>query len=142
MLLLVLPACAALQVYETEDGKLRSVLGAIKRGRQMRCTQCGHRGATLGCRVPSCSCRWVQQAMHRLLENSVDGLSTSSMIASGAARHAPRGRRCCVAAEMQQALRWYRSCLCSAAACRSYHVACAKDAGCTYYCEQYQASAA
>ena len=24
--------------------------------------------------------------------------------------------------------------------CCSYHVACAKDAGCTYYCEQYQAS--
>lgn len=53
------PCSVSAQVYETEDGKLRSVLAAIKRGRQMRCSHCGHRGATLGCRVPSCSCRWV-----------------------------------------------------------------------------------
>ncbi|KAL4451600.1 hypothetical protein ABPG75_007262 [Micractinium tetrahymenae] len=64
------------EVFETDHGTLRNVLAAIKRGRLMKCSHCGRRGATLGCRVPSCTC--------------------------------------------------------------SYHVACARDAGCTYYCEQFQ----
>jgi hypothetical protein len=62
-------------VFETDRGTLRNVLAAIKRGRLMKCAHCGRRGATLGCRVASCSC--------------------------------------------------------------SFHVACAKEAGCTYYCEQF-----
>lgn len=49
-----LPAC---QVFETDHGTLRNVLAAIKRGRLMKCSHCGRRGATLGCRVPSCACR-------------------------------------------------------------------------------------
>lgn len=46
-----------LQVFETNHGTLRNVLAAIKRGRLMKCSHCGRRGATLGCRVPSCTCR-------------------------------------------------------------------------------------
>ncbi len=45
------------QVVETDHGTLRCVLAAIKRGRQLKCTHCGHRGATLGCRVPACACK-------------------------------------------------------------------------------------
>ncbi len=41
------------------------------------------------------------------------------------------------------ALLWIVASVCAAPGitspcCCSYHVACAKEAGCTYYCEQYQ----
>ncbi|GAX79023.1 hypothetical protein CEUSTIGMA_g6463.t1 [Chlamydomonas eustigma] len=42
------------EVYETEEGTLRGVLAAIRRGRQIKCTLCGKRGATIGCRVTHC----------------------------------------------------------------------------------------
>jgi hypothetical protein len=49
-------ACAlwAPEVHESEDGALRRVLEALRRGRQLRCAACGRRGAALGCRVERC----------------------------------------------------------------------------------------
>lgn len=47
------------QVEETDYGTLKGVLAAIKRGRQLKCSHCKRKGATLGCRVPSCSCTCV-----------------------------------------------------------------------------------
>ena len=46
-----------IQVSETDHGTLKNVLAEIKRGRQLKCTQCGRRGASLGCRVERCACR-------------------------------------------------------------------------------------
>ncbi len=45
-----------LQVYQTEQGTLRKVLAAVRRGRQMHCSHCGRRGATLGCLLERCPC--------------------------------------------------------------------------------------
>lgn len=47
-------ACAAPQVHQSEDGTLLRVLEAVRRGRQLACTYCGRRGASLGCRVERC----------------------------------------------------------------------------------------
>jgi len=44
------------QVYQTEQGTLRKVLAAVRRGRQMHCSHCGKRGATLGCLLERCPC--------------------------------------------------------------------------------------
>lgn len=45
---------AAVQVYESMDGKLEKVGIAVRRGRMIKCRFCGHRGATLGCHIRSC----------------------------------------------------------------------------------------
>ncbi len=43
-------------MYQTEQGTLRNVLAAVRRGRQVRCGHCGRRGATLGCLLERCPC--------------------------------------------------------------------------------------
>jgi hypothetical protein len=51
----VLAACEAfVQVYEPTAGTLRNLGAAVRRGRQMRCAQCGRTGATVGCRLEAC----------------------------------------------------------------------------------------
>ena len=42
------------QVHESEDGTLHRVLKAVRRGRQLKCSHCGKRGASLGCRIEKC----------------------------------------------------------------------------------------
>jgi len=42
------------EVYTEEQGSLRNVMQAYRRGRHMRCTSCGSLGATVGCQVNSC----------------------------------------------------------------------------------------
>ena len=125
------------QVWETDTGTLRSVLAAIKRGRQMRCTHCGHRGATLGCRVPSCNCRHAAPAAAvSCAVQSAAGAAAGAAAASSLAVHLLR-RAGQTASGLQNATgepsETHRR---SAPPC-SYHVACAGDAGCTYYCEDY-----
>ena len=43
-------------MYQTEQGSLRNVMAAVRRGRLMKCAQCGQRGATVGCRLERCAC--------------------------------------------------------------------------------------
>ena len=43
------------EVHETEDGTLFRVLEAIRRGQHLKCSHCGKRGATVGCRVDVCN---------------------------------------------------------------------------------------
>eukprot|EP00877_Chromochloris_zofingiensis_P003168 jgi/Chrzof1/12852/Cz07g09200.t1 len=47
-----------MQVYVDDAGHFKHLLKGIRRGRQVRCTHCGRRGASLGCRVPSCPCSY------------------------------------------------------------------------------------
>lgn len=42
------------EVFEEIDGSLQNVHSAISRGRLIKCTLCGNRGATVGCNVKSC----------------------------------------------------------------------------------------
>lgn len=42
------------EVFEEIDGSLQNVHSAIARGRMIKCTVCGGRGATVGCNVKSC----------------------------------------------------------------------------------------
>ncbi|KAK9815637.1 hypothetical protein WJX72_007259 [[Myrmecia] bisecta] len=42
------------EVYQTDQGTLRCVMAAVKRGRAMRCCECQQRGATIGCRLERC----------------------------------------------------------------------------------------
>lgn len=46
------------QVFQTEQGTLRNVLAAVRRGRQVYCRHCGQRGATLGCLLERCPCSY------------------------------------------------------------------------------------
>ena len=43
-----------LQVYFAGLGCLKNVRAALCRGRALKCTRCGRRGATIGCRVDRC----------------------------------------------------------------------------------------
>ena len=45
---------APAQVHESETGTLLRVLEAVRRGRQLKCSHCGRRGASVGCRVMKC----------------------------------------------------------------------------------------
>ena len=48
-------ACWAPQVYaEPGTGQLKRVFEEYNRGRQLKCNDCGHRGATIGCYVQRC----------------------------------------------------------------------------------------
>ncbi|XP_030371123.1 histone-lysine N-methyltransferase trithorax isoform X2 [Scaptodrosophila lebanonensis] len=42
------------EVFEEIDGSLQNVHSAVSRGRMIKCTVCGNRGATVGCNVKSC----------------------------------------------------------------------------------------
>jgi hypothetical protein len=42
------------QVYYDHKGKLRGIHKALKRGKHIQCARCNGKGATLGCREPSC----------------------------------------------------------------------------------------
>ena len=42
------------QVYETDTGEIKEVHAALRRSRQLRCTECGLMGATVGCCHRSC----------------------------------------------------------------------------------------
>ncbi|KAH8283780.1 hypothetical protein KR054_001096 [Drosophila jambulina] len=42
------------EVFEEIDGSLQNVHSAVARGRMIKCTVCGNRGATVGCNVRSC----------------------------------------------------------------------------------------
>ncbi|XP_044314625.1 histone-lysine N-methyltransferase trithorax isoform X1 [Drosophila rhopaloa] len=42
------------EVFEEIDGSLQNVHSAVSRGRMIKCTVCGNRGATVGCNVRSC----------------------------------------------------------------------------------------
>ena len=42
------------QVHESPNGALLRVLEAVRRGRQLKCSCCGRRGASIGCRVVRC----------------------------------------------------------------------------------------
>ena len=43
------------EVYETMDGSLENVVGAVTRSRNLLCTVCHNRGATIGCCHADCS---------------------------------------------------------------------------------------
>ena len=43
-------------MHESETGTLLRVLEAVRRGRQLKCSHCGRRGASVGCRVERCKC--------------------------------------------------------------------------------------
>ena len=43
------------EVWEEEEGGLQNVAGAATRGRALTCTQCGQRGATVGCCHEKCT---------------------------------------------------------------------------------------
>ena len=121
-----------MQVFETDQGTLRNVLAAIKRGRQLKCSHCGRRGATLGCRVPNCSCRWVPRTMGAWGSGHPTRRGSSAEMHSSAAQERRRARR-------PPPLALKRNAPPLPPPPRlSFHVACAKEAGCTYYCEQFQ----
>ncbi|XP_034116270.1 histone-lysine N-methyltransferase trithorax isoform X1 [Drosophila albomicans] len=42
------------EVFEEIDGSLQNVHSAVARGRMIKCTVCGNRGATVGCNVKAC----------------------------------------------------------------------------------------
>lgn len=42
------------EVYETDTGEIKEVHSALRRGKQLRCTECGQMGATVGCCHRSC----------------------------------------------------------------------------------------
>lgn len=42
------------EVFEEMDGTLQNVQSAISRGRLIKCSKCGHKGATVGCNVRTC----------------------------------------------------------------------------------------
>lgn len=42
------------EVFEEIDGSLQNVHGAISRGRMIKCSECGNKGATVGCNVRNC----------------------------------------------------------------------------------------
>ncbi|XP_046805122.1 histone-lysine N-methyltransferase trithorax [Lucilia cuprina] len=42
------------EVFEEIDGSLQNVHSAVARGRMIKCSVCGNRGATVGCNVKSC----------------------------------------------------------------------------------------
>ncbi|XP_075145916.1 histone lysine N-methyltransferase trithorax [Haematobia irritans] len=42
------------EVFEEIDGSLQNVHSAVSRGRMIKCSVCGNRGATVGCNVKSC----------------------------------------------------------------------------------------
>lgn len=43
------------QVYFAGLGRLKNVRAALCRGRLLKCSRCGRRGATVGCRVDRCT---------------------------------------------------------------------------------------
>ena len=133
-----LPLFRPKQVFETDNGTLRNVLAAIKRGRLMKCAHCGRRGATVGCRVPSCNCR---QAIRMLPACCSRAAAFQDILVQHDAAACAFGwlSRCCFP-EANATTRPPTPPLPSPALlpCRSYHVACAKDAACTYYCDQFQ----
>lgn len=42
------------EVFEEIDGSLQNVHSAVSRGRMIKCTECGNKGATVGCNVKNC----------------------------------------------------------------------------------------
>ena len=59
------------QVTIGSDGKPENVGAAVRRGRQLKCKDCGDKGATLGCHVRSCHASWhlpCARASHCRLE--------------------------------------------------------------------------
>lgn len=42
------------EVFEEIDGSLQNVHSAISRGRMIKCSECGNKGATVGCNVRNC----------------------------------------------------------------------------------------
>lgn len=44
------------EVYEAQNGAIRNVEKAVRRGRLMKCVKCGQNGATIGCRIEKCPC--------------------------------------------------------------------------------------
>lgn len=42
------------EVFEEIDGSLQNVHGAISRGRMIKCSGCGNKGATVGCNIRNC----------------------------------------------------------------------------------------
>ncbi|GAB0097431.1 Histone-lysine N-methyltransferase trithorax [Sergentomyia squamirostris] len=42
------------EVFEEIDGSLQNVHSAVSRGRMIKCTECGNKGATVGCNIKNC----------------------------------------------------------------------------------------
>ncbi|XP_059612244.1 histone-lysine N-methyltransferase trithorax-like [Phlebotomus argentipes] len=42
------------EVFEEIDGSLQNVHSAVSRGRMIKCSECGNKGATVGCNVKNC----------------------------------------------------------------------------------------
>eukprot|EP00793_Prasinoderma_coloniale_P006597 PRCOL_00001427-RA len=59
-LILVHKACAiwSPEVYEDDNGELKNIEKAVRRGRHLYCSYCGEKGATVGCRVEKCKCSY------------------------------------------------------------------------------------
>jgi hypothetical protein len=55
----------ALQVYQTDDGSLRHVRQAVKRGRIVKCAHCHAVGATVGCLVKACHASYHVWCAHK-----------------------------------------------------------------------------
>ncbi|KAK9853642.1 hypothetical protein WJX84_007609, partial [Apatococcus fuscideae] len=53
-------ACAlwSPEVFQTDKGTLKNIKAALTRSTSVRCEHCGHKGATLGCRVSACPCSY------------------------------------------------------------------------------------
>lgn len=60
------------EVYEEIDGSLQNVHSAISRGRLIKCSKCGNKGATVGCNFKNCGEQYHFQCARSICEFRVD----------------------------------------------------------------------
>lgn len=60
------------EVYEEIDGSLQNVHSAISRGRLIKCSKCGMKGATVGCNYKNCGEQYHFQCARSMCEFRVD----------------------------------------------------------------------
>jgi hypothetical protein len=60
------------EVYEEIDGSLQNVHSAISRGRMIKCSKCGLKGATVGCNFRNCGEQYHFQCARSCCEFGVD----------------------------------------------------------------------
>lgn len=60
------------EVYEEIDGSLQNVHSAISRGRLIKCSKCGMKGATVGCNFKNCGEQYHFQCARSICEFRVD----------------------------------------------------------------------
>lgn len=60
------------EVYEEIDGSLQNVHSAISRGRLIKCSKCGMKGATVGCNYKNCGEQYHFQCARSVCEFRID----------------------------------------------------------------------